>query len=791
MHVRYAAAAIASTIWPGRASGKFHHHCDTSRPAVNDARGKVEASYLRLLIEHHKPGDSAAQDSCQTRDLRNFHSDAARLVRAIRRRSRTMLRDSTNNTNKRTESPTGGATRPRKQAARRAGAENVDPASRPTPRKKVPVPERLYRWKRYAWTERDEYGRVISRRIANPLALAIARADSPVVWPSTTTSPPAETSHGGELKRVMGEAVMKKVNRAWENKNGESWQTKKARMEARMIEMRAARAARMEAKAAARAVRMEAKAAARVVRMEAKAAAKAKLAAAGAKLYRDGPWKASLRDGNGTKIVVGIGFPSREAAAHDLDLVSYALNGTTLCGTALTAEETNDADGWSGNVPGYVLELRTARDDPGLSLAAAGAKLYRDPHNRDGPWKASLRDGNGTKIVVGIGFPSREAAAHDLDLVSYALNGTTLCGTALTDEEKNEADGWSSNVPGYVLKLRTARDDAGLALAAAGAKLLRDPLNRDGPWKASLRDGNGTKIVVGIGFPSREAAAHDLDLVSYALNGTTLCGTALTAEETNDADGWSGNVPGYVLELRTARDDPGLALAAAGAKLYRDPHNPGTWNASLRDGNGAKIIVGIRFPSRKAAAHDLDLALYALNGTTLFGTALTAEETNEADGWSGNVPGYVLELRTARDDPGLADLKAKAIKTEAIKTEAIKTAGAKLYREPKHPGTWNASLRDGNGTKIVVGIRFPSRKAAAHDLDLVSYALNGTTLCGTALTAEETNDADGWSGNVPGYVLELRTARDDPGLADLKAKAIKTKTKTKEAAPRKRAKTGL
>jgi hypothetical protein len=191
MHVRYAAAAIASTIWPGRASGKFHHHCDTSRPAVNDARGKVEASYLRLLIEHHKPGDSAAQDSCQTRDLRNFHSDAARLVRAIRRRSRTMLRDSTNNTNKRTESPTGGATRPRKQAARRAGAENVDPASRPTPRKKVPVPERLYRWKRYAWTERDEYGRVISRRIANPLALAIARADSPVVWPSTTTSPPA------------------------------------------------------------------------------------------------------------------------------------------------------------------------------------------------------------------------------------------------------------------------------------------------------------------------------------------------------------------------------------------------------------------------------------------------------------------------------------------------------------------------------------------------------------------------------------------------------------------------
>ena len=66
MHVMYAAAAIASTIWPGRASGKFHHHCDTSRPAVNDARGKVEASYLRLLIEHHKPGDSAAQDSCQT-----------------------------------------------------------------------------------------------------------------------------------------------------------------------------------------------------------------------------------------------------------------------------------------------------------------------------------------------------------------------------------------------------------------------------------------------------------------------------------------------------------------------------------------------------------------------------------------------------------------------------------------------------------------------------------------------------------------------------------------------------
>jgi hypothetical protein len=284
-----------------------------------------------------------------------------------------MLRDSTNNTNKRTESPTGGATRPRKQAARRAGAENVDPASRPTPRKKVPVPERLYRWKRYAWTERDEYGRVISRRIANPLALAIARADSPVVWPSTTTSPPAETSHGGELKRVMGEAVMKKVNRAWENKNGESWQTKKARMEARMIEMRAARAARMEAKAAARAVRMEAKAAARVVRMEAKAAAKAKLAAAGAKLYRDGPWKASLRDGNGTKIVVGIGFPSREAAAHDLDLVSYALNGTTLCGTALTAEETNDADGWSGNVPGYVLELRTARDDPGLADLKAKA----------------------------------------------------------------------------------------------------------------------------------------------------------------------------------------------------------------------------------------------------------------------------------------------------------------------------------------------------------------------------------------------------------------------------------
>jgi uncharacterized protein YegP (UPF0339 family) len=255
---------------------------------------------------------------------------------------------------------------------------------------------------------------------------------------------------------------MKKVNRAWENNVGESWQTKKARMEARMIEMRAARAARMEAKAAAKAVRMEAKAAARVVRMEAKAAAKAKLAAAGAKLYRDGPWKASLRDGNGTKIVVGIGFPSREAAAHDLDLVSYALNGTTLCGTALSAEETNEADGWSSNVPGYVLELRTARDDPGLALAAAGAKLYRDPHNL-GTWKASLRDGNGTKIIVGIGFPSREAAAHDVDLVSYVLNGRMLFGTALTDEETNDADGWSGNVPGYVLELRTARDDPGLA----------------------------------------------------------------------------------------------------------------------------------------------------------------------------------------------------------------------------------------------------------------------------------------------------------------------------------------
>ena len=393
---------------------------------------------------------------------------------------RTMLRDSTNDTNKRTESPTGGAARPRKRAGRRAGPENVDPASPPTPRMKVP--KKIFASKRFAWTERDDYGRMTRHEPVDRVALAIARADASVALPSETMSTPVSTAYGRDLSKKMGEAVMAKTRRREEaafkkgfengyvDKDGRFDNTKFVQyLKDKVAKAAAAREAKTEAKAAKVAKAAAAKAAktaATAAAKAAKAATKAKLAAAGAKLYGDPhnlrSWTASLRDGNGTKIVVGIRFPSRKAAAHDLDLASYALNGTTLCGTALTDEEKSEADGWSGNVPGYVLELRTARDDAGLALDADGAKLYRNPRN-PGTWNASLRDGNGAKIVVGIRIPSREAAAHDLDLALYALNGRMLFGTALTAEETNEADGWSGNVPGYVLELRTARDDPGLA----------------------------------------------------------------------------------------------------------------------------------------------------------------------------------------------------------------------------------------------------------------------------------------------------------------------------------------
>ena len=73
------------------------------------------------------------------------------------------------------------------------------------PRQKVP--ERLFQWKRVAWTERDEFERVISHRVADPVALACARADSPVVWPSETTSPPRSTPFGRECIKTMIDAL--------------------------------------------------------------------------------------------------------------------------------------------------------------------------------------------------------------------------------------------------------------------------------------------------------------------------------------------------------------------------------------------------------------------------------------------------------------------------------------------------------------------------------------------------------------------------------------------------------
>ena len=242
------------------------------------------------------------------------------------------------------------------------------------------VPKKIFASKRFAWTERDDYGRMTRHEPVDRVALALARADASVALPSETMSTPVSTAYGRDLSKKMGEAVMAKTRRREEaafkkgfengyvDKDGRFDNTKFVQyLKDKVAKAAAAKAAKAAAKAA-------------------KAAAKVKLAAAGAKLYLDphnlGSWKASLRDGNDTKIIVGIGFPSREAAAHDLDLASYALNGTTLCGTALSAEEKNEADGWSGNVPGYVLELRTARDDPGLALAAAGAKLHRDPLNR-------------------------------------------------------------------------------------------------------------------------------------------------------------------------------------------------------------------------------------------------------------------------------------------------------------------------------------------------------------------------------------------------------------------------
>ena len=79
------------------------------------------------------------------------------------------------------------------------------------PRKKAP--KWLYASKRFAWTERDEFGRMTRHEPVNPVRLAIARADSMVAWPSETTSPPASTPFGRELRKVMERAVMEKVRR--------------------------------------------------------------------------------------------------------------------------------------------------------------------------------------------------------------------------------------------------------------------------------------------------------------------------------------------------------------------------------------------------------------------------------------------------------------------------------------------------------------------------------------------------------------------------------------------------
>ena len=178
---------------------------------------------------------------------------------------------------------------------------------------------------------------------------------------------------------------------------------------------------------------------------------------------------------------------------------------------------------------------------------------------------------------------------------------------------------------------------------------------------------------------------------------------------------------------------------------------------------GNPLCLG--FPSREAAAHDLDLAWYALNGETLCGTALTDEETNEADGWSGNVPGYVLELRTARDDPGLADLKTKAIKND-VKNSL--------------DAAWKTEAKKYTGVTRTHGKYFGRCKCAGELLQ--------TKACNTEEEAAWGFNILVWTNRAKLPTFKISKLNDVPGY-DLMS--LPGYQEAKEAALRKRAKTGL